>query len=186
MLASGHPLHQLSIASTATVASERQARIRGCLPGLPQAGPQLHLPDGSGEWTGTTGQPRAAIKSVGSSASRRQVCRRDRHDSRWPSNLRRRVLRRVAKEVGAPWAGFHTFRHTCASLLFARGSNAKQVQAWLGHHSAAFTLSTYIHLLDDDVGKPLALALEPPLTRPGHLSRGVRQPDIGAHSPAAS
>jgi integrase len=28
---------------------------------------------------------------------------------------------------------FHTFRHTCASLLFAEDKNAKQVQEWLGH-----------------------------------------------------
>ena len=44
------------------------------------------------------------------------------------SNVLRRVLRPVAEEVGAPWATAHTFRHTCASLLFARGKNAKQVQ----------------------------------------------------------
>jgi hypothetical protein len=32
--------------------------------------------------------------------------------------------------------------------------NAKQVQGWLGHHSAAFTLSTYVHLLPDDLPEP--------------------------------
>ena len=69
----------------------------------------------------------------------------------------RRVLRPVAEEVGAPWAGFHTFRHTCASMLFERGANAKQVQRWLGHHSAAFTLDTYVHLLEDQLGEPLEL-----------------------------
>ena len=69
----------------------------------------------------------------------------------------RRVLRPVAEEVGAPWAGFHTFRHTCASMLFERGANAKQVQRWLGHHSAAFTLDTYVHLLESQLGEPLEL-----------------------------
>ena len=29
---------------------------------------------------------------------------------------------------------------------------------WLGHHSAAFTLATYVHLLDGDIGAPLDLA----------------------------
>ena len=53
------------------------------------------------------------------------------------NNLLRRFLRPVAEEIGAPWAGFHTFRHTCASMLFERGANAVQVQRWLGHHSAA-------------------------------------------------
>ena len=47
-----------------------------------------------------------------------------------------------------------TLRHTCASILFGRGYNAKQVQKWLGHHAASFTLDTYIHLLDDELTEP--------------------------------
>jgi hypothetical protein len=31
------------------------------------------------------------------------------------------------------------------------------VQRWLGHHSPAFTLSTYVHLLDEHVGEPLEI-----------------------------
>src|SRR4051794_15593694 len=72
-------------------------------------------------------------------------------------NVRRRVLAPAAEEAGVPWIGFHSFRHTCASLLFARGKNAKQVQRWLGHHAASFTLDTYTHLMDDGVGAPLEL-----------------------------
>src|SRR6185503_19869704 len=82
-------------------------------------------------------------------------------------NLRRRVLRPAAVKAGAPWAGFHTFRHTCASLLFERGANAVQVQRWLGHHSAAFTLARYIHLLGHDPGEPLSLEQELGGTRIG-------------------
>jgi len=76
----------------------------------------------------------------------------------------RRALRPAAEEAGAGWAGFHTFRHTCASLLFERGSNAVKVQRWLGHHSAAFTLERYVHLLDADLGEALDLdgLLTPP------------------------
>jgi hypothetical protein len=33
--------------------------------------------------------------------------------------------------------------------------DAVQVQRWPGHHSPAFTLSVYVHLLDDDLGGPL-------------------------------
>lgn len=58
------------------------------------------------------------------------------------------------------WVGFHAFRHTCASILFAEGRNAVQVQRWLGHHSAAFTLATYVHLLDGDLGEALAILQE--------------------------
>jgi integrase len=71
-------------------------------------------------------------------------------------NLHRRVLKPAAEEAGVSWAAFHTLRHTCASRLFAEGRNAVQVQRWLGHHSPAFTLSVYVHLLDDDLGGPLA------------------------------
>ena len=46
----------------------------------------------------------------------------------------------------------HTFRHTCASLLFEAGRDVKQVSAWLGHADPAFTLRTYVHLMDEGVG----------------------------------
>jgi integrase len=82
------------------------------------------------------------------------------------SNMRRRVLKLAAGEVDAGWAGFHTFRHTFASMLFERGANAKQVQVALGHHSAAFTLATYVHLLDGDVAAPLDLDAELAAQRP--------------------
>jgi integrase len=72
-------------------------------------------------------------------------------------NLRTRTLKPAARAAGVPWAGFHTFRHTCATLLFAGGANAVQVQRWLGHHSPAFTLASYVHLLDGDLGQPLQI-----------------------------
>jgi hypothetical protein len=62
-----------------------------------------------------------------------------------------RVLKPAARTAGVPWAGFHTFRHTCATTLFRRGLNAKTVQLWLGHHLPAFTLAVYVHLLSDDL-----------------------------------
>lgn len=74
-----------------------------------------------------------------------------------PDNLSERVLAPACAEAGVEWAGFHTFRHTVASRLFARGRNAVQVQRWLGHHSPAFTLATYVHLLEGDLGEPLDL-----------------------------
>lgn len=50
------------------------------------------------------------------------------------SNLRRRVLKPAAQEADVWPIGFHTFRHTCASQLIARGRNILQVSRWLGHH----------------------------------------------------
>jgi integrase len=37
-------------------------------------------------------------------------------------------------------------------MLFEEGRNVKQVAEWLGHADPAFTLRTYVHLLDDGVG----------------------------------
>lgn len=77
-----------------------------------------------------------------------------------PSNLMSRVLKPAARRAGVGgWVGFHTFRHTCATLLFTAAKwNPKQVQLYLGHHSAAFTVDTYIHLLPDDVPEPPMLS----------------------------
>lgn len=86
------------------------------------------------------------------------------------SNLMARVLKPPAGRAGLEhrvvsdggrsartWVGFHTLRHTCATSLFRGGANAKQVQMWLGHHSPAFTLATYVHLLPDDLPDPAFL-----------------------------
>ncbi len=121
---------------------------------------------------------RCGRRSVPLDAMLVQALRQARTDSDWPrednlvfpaanglpldvSNLRRRGLEAAAEEAGVSWVGFHTFRHTCATLLFAEGRNAVQVQRWLGYHSPAFTLATYVHLLDGDVGEPLSLPTTP-------------------------
>ena len=72
-----------------------------------------------------------------------------------PDNLRRRMLKPLVEEVGAPWAGFHTFRHTFASLHLSEGTNLVALSRALGHHSPAFTLSRYTHLLPGEVAEPL-------------------------------
>lgn len=77
-----------------------------------------------------------------------------------PSNLRPRVLKPLVKQAGAPWAGFHTFRHTFASLHLSRGTNLLQLSRALGHHSPAFTLTRYTHLLPGDEAPALELPSE--------------------------
>lgn len=82
-----------------------------------------------------------------------------------PQNLMTDVLKPAALAAAiGDWPGFHTFRHTCATLLFTNAKwNPKQVQLWLGHHSASFTLDTYIHLLPSDLPEPAVLAPAPSL-----------------------
>jgi integrase len=85
-----------------------------------------------------------------------------------PSNLMTRVLKPAAVAAGIgqwietqdgkraeSWVGFHSFRHTCATILFRNGWNAVQVQRWLGHHKPSFTLDVYVHLIDSDTLDPL-------------------------------
>jgi integrase len=75
-----------------------------------------------------------------------------------PTNLRPRVLKPLVRQAGAPWAGFHTFRHTFASMHLSRGTNLLQLSRALGHHSPAFTLTRYTHLLPGEEAPPLDLA----------------------------
>lgn len=60
------------------------------------------------------------------------------------------MLKPAAELAGVGWASWHTLRHTCASSLFREVVSAKAVQIWLGHHSLAFTLEAYVHLMSDD------------------------------------
>jgi integrase len=69
----------------------------------------------------------------------------------YAQNVTRHVLKPAAESLGLG-VTFHTFRHTCASLLFEAGRNVKQVQEWLGHADPSFTLRTYVHLMDEGVG----------------------------------
>jgi len=83
-----------------------------------------------------------------------------------PGNVRRRVLKPLVEEVDASWAGFHAFRHTFASLHLSRGTNLLQLSRALGHHSAAFTLSRYTHLLPGDEAPALDLDEPSPVAAP--------------------
>lgn len=53
------------------------------------------------------------------------------------------MLRRTGLRYRKPL----TLRHTFASLLIEGGESLKYVQEQLGHHSPAFTLAVYGHLL---------------------------------------
>lgn len=97
-------------------------------------------------------------------------------------NLLRRHLKPIVEEVNAPWAGFHTFRHTFASLHLSRGTNLLQLSRALGHHSAAFTLSRYTHLLPGDEAPPLDLGALGGLC--SRDAEGAGRSPMGARFPA--
>lgn len=56
--------------------------------------------------------------------------------------------RRSVATAGVPSIRLHDARHTCATLMHLRGVPIAVVAAWMGHASAAFTLSTYAHSQD--------------------------------------
>jgi integrase len=85
-----------------------------------------------------------------------------------PSNLMSRVLKPAAVRAGigewaetangrraSTWVGFHTFRHTCATLkLREEGWSLEQVQVFLGHASYQTTARFYAHLVSTDAPVP--------------------------------
>ena len=93
-----------------------------------------------------------------------------------PDNVAERVLAPACAAAGVEWAGFHTFRHTVASRLFAEGRNVVQVQRWLGHHSPSFTLDTFVHLLDGDLGEPLSPLTTNATTNSGQEIAAIADP----------
>jgi integrase len=62
------------------------------------------------------------------------------------------IVRAAGKRAGIEWpVGLHTFRHSCASIMFRRGVPKEAIRRLLGHHSWDFTAGTYLHLDDDDL-----------------------------------
>ena len=41
---------------------------------------------------------------------------------------------------------FHDLKHSCASLLLAKGIPMKEIQDWLGHSTYSTTANIYAHL----------------------------------------
>jgi integrase len=98
-----------------------------------------------------------------------------------PHNLAARVLKPACRAAGVgDWLGFHTFRHTCATMLFRRGWNAVQVQKFLGHSDPGFTLRTYVHLLPEDLPEPCYL------DRPADRSKNVGADEYGSERKRAA
>jgi len=65
--------------------------------------------------------------------------------------LRKRLQAAMDKagiERSARHHGFHIFRHTAGSLIYARSRDLKLVQSTLGHSDISITADVYVHLTD--------------------------------------
>ena len=56
---------------------------------------------------------------------------------------------RMLDELGIERVRLHDARHSCATLMHLRQVPIAVIAAWLGHASAAFTMSVYAHSQED-------------------------------------
>jgi integrase len=63
-----------------------------------------------------------------------------------PSNVVNRSFKPLLKRAALPNIRFHDLRHTCATLLLAKGVHPKIAQDRLGHATIAVTMNTYSHV----------------------------------------
>jgi len=66
-----------------------------------------------------------------------------------PKNLANRVLRPACKKLNLPVVGWHSFRHSHATLLTEVGESIKTTQAILGHSDLNTTLNIYSHAIPE-------------------------------------
>jgi integrase len=69
------------------------------------------------------------------------------------NNFMSRIFKPAVKAAGYSEVGFHTLRHTTASLLISQGAPVTAVAGILGHASTQMTLDVYGHLYEDDASK---------------------------------
>jgi integrase len=61
------------------------------------------------------------------------------------------VWRPALAKLKMPVVGMHALRHSAAARMISAGASPKAVQSIMGHRSAAFTLTVYGHLFDEDL-----------------------------------
>ena len=66
------------------------------------------------------------------------------------NNFMNRYFKPAVTKAGLTSIGFHSLRHTSASLLISQGTPVTTVSKILGHASTQITLDVYGHLYEDD------------------------------------
>ena len=62
-------------------------------------------------------------------------------------NVVNRHFKPLLNRAGLPPIRWHELRHTCATLLLAKGVHPKIVSEMLGHANISITLDTYSHVI---------------------------------------
>lgn len=72
----------------------------------------------------------------------------------WGAPIMRKKIKPIAQKLGiSRLEGWHTFRHTYASLLHSLGTNLKVVQELMRHRTVRTTLDTYTHAMTPEKRK---------------------------------
>jgi integrase len=92
-----------------------------------------------------------------------------------PSNFRERVWGPTLQAAGVRFRPIKSLRHTFASLLIQERHNPVYISRMMGHHSPAFTLKTYCHLLRDSRqdGNRIEAALRGPAVAPNSAQQAA-------------
>jgi integrase len=91
-------------------------------------------------WGGPDGKPVTAVLML-TTPARQAVNRNGFNRTAWRPALVKAGI------TPSRQAGCHALRHYYASVLFHGGCDVKALSEYLGHASAAFTLSVYCHLM---------------------------------------
>lgn len=57
-------------------------------------------------------------------------------------------FQKVLENKGLTKMRFHDLRHSCASILYDKGWNVKDIQEWLRHADIETTMNIYTHISD--------------------------------------
>ena len=60
-----------------------------------------------------------------------------------------REFQKILKRNNFPQMRFHDLRHSCASILYDKGWELKDIQTWLGHADIETTGGIYTHITQD-------------------------------------
>jgi integrase len=101
-----------------------------------------HLPDSDAGRKSPDGKPRT-VRLLAATPSGRAAWHCDFNRYRWWPALQAAGVERNGEH------GFHTLRHTFASLLIADGVDIRKLAAYLGHGDPGFTLRIYGHFISD-------------------------------------